>query len=217
MVLLKTNCVINNLVIHIFEHTKDLTWLLAQVEYCQKHLANVCVYLVATVPHIHYLVHKGWGETTCTLVPWRQGFRQPTKKACMGWFAQIVHNDMTEIYLSRVCCRMGPRWQWSSSRRNQAKEATSFWTRSHWSPECNIEILWNCVAAASKATNACLFTSFSKTEAYTRPCSVRVLSQISLNLSSQLKAAISQQVDLMWQLMNELPVGAKYHMLIWCI
>ena len=40
-----------------------------------------------------YLVHysfDGWGEPTCTLVPWRQGFRHPTKNECMGWFAQIV-------------------------------------------------------------------------------------------------------------------------------
>ena len=30
----------------------------------------------------------GWGEPTGTLVPWRQGFRHPTKNECMSWFAQ---------------------------------------------------------------------------------------------------------------------------------
>ena len=31
----------------------------------------------------------GWGEPTRILVPWRQGFRHPTRNECMGWFAQI--------------------------------------------------------------------------------------------------------------------------------
>ena len=26
----------------------------------------------------------GWGETTCTLIPWRQGFKHPTRNECMG-------------------------------------------------------------------------------------------------------------------------------------
>ena len=33
--------------------------------------------------------YKSWGETTRTLVPWRQGFRHPTRNECMGYFAQI--------------------------------------------------------------------------------------------------------------------------------
>ena len=32
----------------------------------------------------------GWGEPTLTLVPWRQGFRHPTRNECMGGFAQIL-------------------------------------------------------------------------------------------------------------------------------
>ena len=32
---------------------------------------------------------KGWDETTCILVSWRQGFRHPTRNECMSWFAQI--------------------------------------------------------------------------------------------------------------------------------
>ena len=32
----------------------------------------------------------GWGEPTYTLVPWRQGFRHPTRSECMGSFAQIL-------------------------------------------------------------------------------------------------------------------------------
>ena len=31
----------------------------------------------------------GWGERTRTLIPWRQGFRHPTRNECMHWFAQI--------------------------------------------------------------------------------------------------------------------------------
>ena len=30
------------------------------------------------------------GEPTRTMVPWRQGFRHPTRNKCMGWFAQIL-------------------------------------------------------------------------------------------------------------------------------
>ena len=37
---------------------------------------------------------KGWGEPTRTLVPWRQGFRHPTRNECMRWFAQI---DIKEV------------------------------------------------------------------------------------------------------------------------
>ena len=33
----------------------------------------------------------GWGEPTHTLVPWRQGFRHPTRNEIMGWFAQIIY------------------------------------------------------------------------------------------------------------------------------
>ena len=29
------------------------------------------------------------GKPTCTLIPWRQGFRHPTWNKFMGWFAQI--------------------------------------------------------------------------------------------------------------------------------
>ena len=32
----------------------------------------------------------GWGKPTHTMVPWRQGFRHPTRNECMGWFAQIA-------------------------------------------------------------------------------------------------------------------------------
>ena len=40
---------------------------------------------------------KGWGETTRTLVPWRQGFRHPTRNECMGWFAQSKWKRRTKI------------------------------------------------------------------------------------------------------------------------
>ena len=32
---------------------------------------------------------QGWGEPTRIMVPWRQGFRHPTKNKCMGWFTRI--------------------------------------------------------------------------------------------------------------------------------
>ena len=32
----------------------------------------------------------GSGEPTRTMVPWRQGFRHPTKSEFMGWFTQIL-------------------------------------------------------------------------------------------------------------------------------
>ena len=32
---------------------------------------------------------QDWGEPTGTLVPWRQGFRYPTRNECMGCFTQI--------------------------------------------------------------------------------------------------------------------------------
>ena len=31
----------------------------------------------------------GWGEPTCVIVSWRQGFRCSTRNECMGWFAQV--------------------------------------------------------------------------------------------------------------------------------
>src|ERR1700738_5298884 len=38
---------------------------------------------------------EGWGEPTRTLVPWRQGFRHPTRNECMGRFAQILFSLAT--------------------------------------------------------------------------------------------------------------------------
>ena len=34
-------------------------------------------------------VERGWGEPTRIMVPWKQGFRHPTRNECMGWFTQI--------------------------------------------------------------------------------------------------------------------------------
>ena len=44
---------------------------------------------------------NGWGKPTGTLVPWRQGFRHPTRNECMGWFAKIFFNPH---WLSRWVC-----------------------------------------------------------------------------------------------------------------
>ena len=35
-------------------------------------------------PNLKHPSSIGWGKPTCTLVPWRQGFRHPTKNECMG-------------------------------------------------------------------------------------------------------------------------------------
>ena len=53
----------------------------------------------------------GWGESTRTLVPWRQGFRHPTKNECMGWFAQIsilspLPSSCSALQLRRPCLRL---------------------------------------------------------------------------------------------------------------
>ena len=34
--------------------------------------------------------YVGWGETTRTLISWRQGYCHPTRNECMGWYAQIM-------------------------------------------------------------------------------------------------------------------------------
>ena len=49
---------------------------------------------------------RGWGETTCTLVPWRQGFKHPTRNECMGSFVQIHHGGIVQWKHAplHVCC-----------------------------------------------------------------------------------------------------------------
>jgi hypothetical protein len=39
--------------------------------------------------HTSTHVSSNWGEPIRTLVSWRQGFRHPLGKVCMGWFVQI--------------------------------------------------------------------------------------------------------------------------------
>ena len=50
--------------------------------------------------HGEFMMSKfvvGWGELTHALVPWRQGFRHPTRNECMGWFAQICQPHVTLV------------------------------------------------------------------------------------------------------------------------
>ena len=47
-----------------------------------------------TPSYTHVSSYMGWGEPTRTLVPWRQGFRHPTRNECMGWFALISIHGM---------------------------------------------------------------------------------------------------------------------------
>ena len=55
-------------------------------------LLGSCYFLCGGVTHPRGSpsLSKGWGDTTCTLIPWRQGFRHSTRNECMGWFAQIL-------------------------------------------------------------------------------------------------------------------------------
>lgn len=43
------------------------------------------------------LLANGWGETTHIRVPWRQGFRHPTMKEYMGWFAQMLADALHQV------------------------------------------------------------------------------------------------------------------------
>ena len=40
------------------------------------------------------MLQEGWGEPPYTLVPWRQGFKHPTRNECIGWFAHILQEPM---------------------------------------------------------------------------------------------------------------------------
>ena len=48
---------------------------------------------------IQWITH-GWGETTHTLLPWRQGFRHPTRNKCMGRFTQIIPYSLEFIIIT---------------------------------------------------------------------------------------------------------------------
>ena len=39
-----------------------------------------------------FLTNEIVSTRTSTVVPWRLGFRQPTKNECMGWFTQTLQN-----------------------------------------------------------------------------------------------------------------------------
>ena len=50
---------------------------------------------------------QGWDKTTGTLVPWRQGFRHPTRNEYMGWFARISNLGISYngcASISHICC-----------------------------------------------------------------------------------------------------------------
>ena len=74
------------------------------------HASNISVWLrkkwTGTTPP------AGWGEPTRTLVPWRQGFRHPTRNECMGWFAQIT----THVALHCEGRELMPGWLASAAK-----------------------------------------------------------------------------------------------------
>ena len=66
---------------------------------------------------------KSWGKPTRTMIPWRQGFRHPTRNKCMGWFPK----SLPSIQSSHLCWARwsyyGPlflytffKWKFSLSR-----------------------------------------------------------------------------------------------------
>ena len=66
---------------------------------------------------------KSWGKLTRTMIPWRQGFRHPTRNKCMGWFPK----SLPSIQSSHLCWARwsyyGPlflytffKWKFSLSR-----------------------------------------------------------------------------------------------------
>ena len=61
--------------------------------------------------------YGGWGKPICTLVPWRQGFRHPTRNECIGWFAQLLcggHTRSKILVLEWRSVGRGkkPLWSW---------------------------------------------------------------------------------------------------------
>ena len=47
-------------------------------------------------------VREGWGETTHTLVPWRQGCSHPIRNQCMGWFALLIFYQVKMLMFYNV-------------------------------------------------------------------------------------------------------------------
>ena len=43
---------------------------------------------------------KGWGETTRTLISWRQGFRHPSRNECLGWLPKLSRKSHRVIGLT---------------------------------------------------------------------------------------------------------------------
>ena len=66
---------------------------------------------------MHFSYQEGWGEPTCTLGPWKQGFRHPTRNECMSWFTQIYQEGLflllrptiDPIVTSRKHCEKEPQ------------------------------------------------------------------------------------------------------------
>ena len=56
------------------------------------HQKQGCGYVMLSWVQVNVFITltKGLGETTRTLVPWRQVFRHLTRNECMGWFAQTL-------------------------------------------------------------------------------------------------------------------------------
>jgi hypothetical protein len=48
-------------------------------------------------------VQRGWGELTCTLVSWRQGFKHPTRNEYIGWFSEIVQRLSQDTFKIMSC------------------------------------------------------------------------------------------------------------------
>jgi hypothetical protein len=66
----------------------NINWIM--IRPLNEFFVSLWPYYKPTLPEGMFL---GWGISTRTLVPWKQGFRHPTRNECMGWFAQILFLD----------------------------------------------------------------------------------------------------------------------------
>ena len=80
----------------------------------------------------------GLGKPTCTLAPWRRGFRHPTRNECTGWFAQILPFSRDDVFVSSLGLsdmdlheRCTTVWRFSQSLTNAEREQGSK-TKHHY-------------------------------------------------------------------------------------
>jgi hypothetical protein len=64
---------------------------------------NWCYHSERTLIYMHRAMgREGWGRPTPTLVPWRQGFRHPTRNECRCWSAQTGREAPVQATINKV-------------------------------------------------------------------------------------------------------------------